>query len=92
MASNVANSEFKAARLALYDELAEVPKIAMIDAWRRVSMKRGASFPNVIKFVYVCFSLPVQSAVVERGFSIHLAVKAGCVPSSGSSLLTLCCA
>ena len=35
----------------------------------------GASSHRVIQFVYICFSLPVQSAVVEQGFSIHRTVK-----------------
>ena len=90
MASNVANSEFKAARLALYDELAEVPKIAMIDAWRQVSMKWGASFPNVIKFVYVCLLFAVASVCWWSGALASIVLsKAGRVPSRITTLDSL---
>jgi len=67
-------AEFKAARLALRQVVEESPKISMLHAWQRIVMTRGALFPRVIKFVYVCFSLPIQSAVVERGFSNHRGV------------------
>ena len=34
-----------------------------------------AVFPNVIKLVHVMFLIPVQTAMIERGFSLHRTLK-----------------
>jgi hypothetical protein len=37
--------------------------------WRKLSDYGFTLFPNVMKLVQVMFVIPVQTAVVERGFS-----------------------
>ena len=43
--------------------------------WRKLSDYGFTLFPNVMKLVQVMFVVPVQTAVVERGFSFHKIIK-----------------
>lgn len=49
------------------------PNATLLSAWSELRKVNGAAsnFPNFLKLAYVMFTIPVQSAAVERGFSWH---------------------
>ena len=44
-------------------------------AWRRLSSDYGHQIADILVFIYVYFTIPLQTAVVERGFSVHRNIK-----------------
>jgi len=44
--------------------------------WRKLSLEEAQlNFPNLFQLVLTMFLIPVQTAVVERGFSLHKRIK-----------------
>ena len=50
-------------------------KTTMQVAWRRLSSDYGHQIADILVFIYVYFTIPLQTAVVERGFSVHRIIK-----------------
>ena len=53
-------------------------------AWQRLSSDYGHQIADILIFIYVYFTIPLQTAVVERGFGVHRIIKTRLRISQGS--------
>lgn len=70
-------AQFRAMRVRLFD----LPKnsngefLSVLDTWCLFASHYAEEFPLMFDYVRIAFALPVQSACVERGFSVHRRIK-----------------
>lgn len=61
---------------ALYLVVNELKVVDATYIWRKLHFDGAhTAFPNLFKLVLIMFLIPVQTAVVERGFSLHKLIK-----------------
>lgn len=67
--------EFSNLRAFLAGLVAKSPGISMRAAWAIIAADHRAVFPHALQLAYVALCVPVQTATVERGFSMHRVIK-----------------
>ena len=69
--------QFSKSKTLLHKLVQQAPNktISMQVAWRRLSSDYGHQIADILVFIYVYFTIPLQTAVVERGFSVHRNIK-----------------
>lgn len=69
--------EFEAMKLAIWKVVSTLKVVTPQQLWQRVLADHAsvALFPNMLTFVYIMLLIPVQTAEVERGFSLHRIIK-----------------
>jgi hypothetical protein len=68
-------AEWKRLRGYMVDLITTSPDITMQAAWALIASQDAVKFPHALRLAYVAFSIPMQSASVERGFSMHRVIK-----------------
>ena len=69
-------AEFMALKNALIKTVNELQQTNAMYIWRKLSLEEAQlNFPNLFQLVLTMFLIPVQTAVVERGFSLHKIIK-----------------
>ena len=69
-------AEFQALKNALFKTVNELQSTDATYIWRKLySEEAHLLFPNLFMLVQIMFLIPVQTAVVERGFSLHKIIK-----------------
>ena len=66
--------EFRVMKHALWSKARNNPQATMIGVWGDV-IASGHNIPRMLRLLYVSLCVPVQTACVERGFSIHRVLK-----------------
>jgi hypothetical protein len=67
--------EFKVMKEGMHHLVNALNYAGTSSIWRKLSDNGFSLFPNIMKLVQVMFVIPVQTAVVERGFSLHKIIK-----------------
>jgi len=69
-------AEFLALKKALFQVVNELNQTNATFIWRKLFVEQAhLYFPNLFLLVQIMFLIPVQTAVVERGFSLHKIIK-----------------
>jgi len=73
---SVIAAEFLALKKALFKVVNELNQTNATYIWRKLFLEEAhIMFPNLFMLVQIMFLIPVQTAVVERGFSLHKIIK-----------------
>ena len=54
---------------------AKDPHTTFLTVWRDLHDDHGLMLGYMLKFVYLCLVIPLNSAIAERGFSLHNSIK-----------------
>ncbi|BBM98168.1 hypothetical protein Mp_1g11360 [Marchantia polymorpha subsp. ruderalis] len=54
---------------------AKDPHAEFFLVWRNIHDEHGLGLGYMLKFVYLCLVIPLNSAIAERGFSLHNSIK-----------------
>jgi len=68
-------AEFQNYKKIMFKLVRENKIISMRAAWCHIKQFHADELPHILMIVYVLMVLPVQTAVVERGFSLHRIIK-----------------
>ena len=73
---NIIAAEFLALKRALFQVVNELNQTNATYIWRKLIVEQAhLNFPNLFLLVQIMFLIPVQTAIVERGFSLHKIIK-----------------
>ncbi|BBM97170.1 hypothetical protein Mp_1g03520 [Marchantia polymorpha subsp. ruderalis] len=64
------NKEFSKMKQLLW-LVAKNPHAEFLLVWRNIHDEHGLGLGYMFKFVYLCLVIPLNSAIAERGFSLH---------------------
>jgi hypothetical protein len=67
--------EFKKYKQIMYDIAHRYPGLSTREAWQLIKRDHAATVPHVLHLAVIMFTIPVQTATVERGFSMHRVIK-----------------
>jgi hypothetical protein len=68
------NKEFSRMKHLLW-LAARDPHAEFLPVWRDIHDEHGLGLGYMLKFVYLCLVIPINSAIAERGFSLHNSIK-----------------
>lgn len=68
------NKEFSRMKHLLW-LAARDPHAEFLPVWRDIHDEHGLGLGYMLKFVYICLVIPLNSAIAERGFSLHNGIK-----------------
>ena len=68
------NKEFSRMKHLLW-LAARDPHADFFPVWRDIHDEHGLGLGYILKFVYLCVVIPLNSAIAERGFSLHNSIK-----------------
>ena len=69
--------QFKSAKKSLHGLVnqPDMQAITMQNAWWWIKISDGHIIPDILHLIYIYILIPLQTAVVERGFSVHRRIK-----------------
>lgn len=67
--------EFQAYKEIMWAQVKRFPFLSTQEAWAMIAKQHMPTLPHIIALAAIMFVIPVQTATVERGFSLHRVFK-----------------